>query len=599
MPLIKSGTDVEELNSFLDVAITGEGELNPLVNVSRVQNVPSKESNEARSLDSTAWRSKNRGSELDTSCIAGKGTENIVTGMNEEICTEYDTESCAGSRHSGRTFGSKQTKSVISENTIKSCRDENNNNTNPTPSVNCECESIQSDVNIVNDEKNSNHDFTNEDAKGDCLEQEIAKISFELADSQAQVDWFKMKYRHLEVEFNDLQAFCKQLQNENMELRCENEQLRNGEKVAAKKRSTWFKSPNLMRLTKPKSIKEPRQNADDSDCEDWDDDTLTTQFCESSRISSFFGDDRSKCSSKSGSFKRDKKEDKPDNIVFGGKHEGEKGSSLLGLEEKLPSKQGVDDVAEVNREGNCAMDTPKKMMRRRSDGAALEDKARFYDRNNGMTSMMRRKGDDEETKNCDPSSNQNRATDGVQQKMFSIQEDCPPEQSTQRAYSAGQFEESKPKMFPIKEDISGKSSNRSKSEDNLTLDTNGWSRKEATEEMSEGSIDEKSWWNKMNIKKPFGQMQIAAMKNTADMNSSLRDINLDQSERRFTSEDLYESGTFDESFCTYGGRDLSEYSNASVSNTGYYDSSSNLQGKSKGDYSDFCNRMAKRKGLHS
>mmetsp|Transcript_15051 Transcript_15051/g.23125 ORF Transcript_15051/g.23125 Transcript_15051/m.23125 type:complete len:253 (+) Transcript_15051:1175-1933(+) len=237
---------------------------------------------------------------------------------------------------------------------------------------------------------------------------------------------------------------------------------------------------------------------------------------------------------------------------------------------------------------------PKKMMRRKSheSSSTSEEKTTFFDRATLIPQMMRRKSNEARTAvQTDPLSH---PIKGAEQKLVSIKEDRP----TQRASSDGQFKGLQQKMLPIEEgQLSGRSTERPASEGHFELDTDGWAQKEAAQETSEASIDPKPWWTKMNVKKPFGQMQIAAMK-TPDMNSSLRDINLDQSERRFASEDLYDSANFD-SFCTYGGRDLSEYSAASVSNNGLRDSSSNLQDRSKLNYSDFCDRMAKRKGLHS
>lgn len=126
------------------------------------------------------------------------------------------------------------------------------------------------------------------------LEQEMAKINFELAEASAQVDWYKLQHRQLHLEFEDLQAFCKQLQAENLELR---ENRTNG-----RRKPNWFKAAR--RLNQPRSRVDYEDTAQavhgnssfhheesslspSNDADDWDDDTLTTNFGGASRM----GDD--------------------------------------------------------------------------------------------------------------------------------------------------------------------------------------------------------------------------------------------------------------------------------------------------------------------
>lgn len=102
-----------------------------------------------------------------------------------------------------------------------------------------------------------------EEQKDFLLQMETLKMSF--AEAQSQMDWYKLRYRHLHNEFTDLQAFCKQLQAENIELRTENESLKG---KVSQKHEPWFKMERFAKLNRPKQL-EPG--------DDWDDTTIATQ----------------------------------------------------------------------------------------------------------------------------------------------------------------------------------------------------------------------------------------------------------------------------------------------------------------------------------
>lgn len=309
MPLIKASADVDDLNSFIDIAITDDNEINPIIGVSRVQKGNRSEANSKRSgNDSTSWRARGAGSSCDNSREDG------------EILRESDNESFAASSRQSGSFAASRNSGDFSRQT------KSNPQSIKSASINeyVDAMSKEEDDDVVFPLRETEEEYKNE---AERLEQEIAKISFELAESQAQVDWYKMNYRHLHVEFADLQAFCQQLQDENMELRDENKKLRNGARVKPKKRSAWFENATLMNLGKPRPIVDYGKNPDDSDCDDWDDDTLTTNFCESSR--SFLGDSASRGGFSRTDRKHDKPGDKPENIIFGVKDTDKR---VLGLE---------------------------------------------------------------------------------------------------------------------------------------------------------------------------------------------------------------------------------------------------------------------------
>mmetsp|Transcript_29072 Transcript_29072/g.43935 ORF Transcript_29072/g.43935 Transcript_29072/m.43935 type:complete len:632 (+) Transcript_29072:82-1977(+) len=116
-------------------------------------------------------------------------------------------------------------------------------------------------------EEKQPEEFQGESSEDEVKEllHELEKLKMEFAEAQSQVDWYKLRYRHLHTEFTDLQAFCKQLQTENIELRNENVSLKG---KTSKKHEPWFKMDRFTRLNKPKHL-EPG--------DDWDTDTFTTQ----------------------------------------------------------------------------------------------------------------------------------------------------------------------------------------------------------------------------------------------------------------------------------------------------------------------------------
>mmetsp|Transcript_27089 Transcript_27089/g.40021 ORF Transcript_27089/g.40021 Transcript_27089/m.40021 type:complete len:350 (+) Transcript_27089:172-1221(+) len=349
MPLIKGVVDVDDLNSFIDIAITDDNEINPIVNVSRVQKGKGNTTNKRGStgMDSTAWRARGGGASVMS------GGTSTADGENNNDCCSVDLESvAASSRHSAHTSSRHSGSHCLSESqkqqqakSSSSSMNENHNNHPDTMSREDENEDVVFPLRNNNNNNDNNNKPSLEDERESYvnhLEQEIAKISFELAEAQSQVDWYKMNYRHLHVEFADLQEFCQTLQDENMELRSENKQLQNGMRVKQKKRPAWFENAKLMRLGKPRPIISygssnnnnrtgggGNRSTDDSDCDDWDDDTLTTNFCESSR--SFLGDSASRGGRKTGR-KHGTPEDKPENIVFGLENANRKGSNMLGLQ---------------------------------------------------------------------------------------------------------------------------------------------------------------------------------------------------------------------------------------------------------------------------
>merc|ERR1711862_413170 len=103
---------------------------------------------------------------------------------------------------------------------------------------------------------------------------------------------------------------------------------------------------------------------------------------------------------------------------------------------------------------------------------------------------------------------------------------------------------------------SERSSTCSTSDGCFELDTNGWAQKHAIQERAEISNTSKNsrpWWMKVKIKKPFGPMQITAMKTVE--NSGLADVNLGDSENRHGSDDYFNSISNE----SYGRpRDISE-----------------------------------------
>mmetsp|Transcript_3971 Transcript_3971/g.6081 ORF Transcript_3971/g.6081 Transcript_3971/m.6081 type:complete len:606 (+) Transcript_3971:152-1969(+) len=201
-----------------------------------------------------------------------------------------------------------------------------------------------------------------EEQKDILLQMETLKMSF--AESQSQVDWYKLRYRHLHNEFTDLQAFCKQLQAENMELRNENES--NKGKVS-KKQEPWFKMERFAKLNRPKQLDQPG--------DDWDDTTIATQrtfTTKSSRDQSLHG-----ASGGTPLF------DKPNNIIVTTKNKSNnnnnnqnensaKGMTAVGSDTDLPlrEEEGEDDDSscEVNS-ADASLEEEKKQEQSNNDDA--------------------------------------------------------------------------------------------------------------------------------------------------------------------------------------------------------------------------------------
>ena len=134
--------------------------------------------------------------------------------------------------------------------------------------------------------------FDNEE-RINFLEQQMAKLNFELAEARSQTDWYRMQNRQLHLEFEDLQSYCNQLQDENKELR--------DGIIVRKKKSGWFRPDQIRRLNQPRRRTDYKNNSIETpsdppnswrdetshsrgrDEEDWDADTLTTNFGGASR----------------------------------------------------------------------------------------------------------------------------------------------------------------------------------------------------------------------------------------------------------------------------------------------------------------------------
>ncbi len=60
---------------------------------------------------------------------------------------------------------------------------------------------------------------SSEDDRVAWLEGEVARLKLDLANAKAARDWHHLRFRKAQTEFEDLQAFCKQLQDENEQLK--------------------------------------------------------------------------------------------------------------------------------------------------------------------------------------------------------------------------------------------------------------------------------------------------------------------------------------------------------------------------------------------
>ena len=77
--------------------------------------------------------------------------------------------------------------------------------------------------------------------QNEAIERALADMKVELAEARSQADWYKLQHKQLQVEFEDLQAFCQQLQKENVELRA-------GRDQPLSRRPRWFKAKRLDQL---------------------------------------------------------------------------------------------------------------------------------------------------------------------------------------------------------------------------------------------------------------------------------------------------------------------------------------------------------------
>eukprot|EP00548_Thalassiothrix_antarctica_P007655 CAMPEP_0194149836 /NCGR_PEP_ID=MMETSP0152-20130528/40171_1 /TAXON_ID=1049557 /ORGANISM="Thalassiothrix antarctica, Strain L6-D1" /LENGTH=656 /DNA_ID=CAMNT_0038852321 /DNA_START=65 /DNA_END=2035 /DNA_ORIENTATION=+ len=653
MPLIRAISDCgEDINSFLDVAIKDEKEINPIVSVSRVQNPPDAEScstawmknNSKRVWRETPTGTRRRVSDNDSS-LSNSSKELL---SNREVGNDNDANSCGWGSRNGKTFSTLSCcdNSVVSSSRYGGGKEDDASLMDTTKSVLSTKRTY-----VINRCSDSNdllidgtiskihhqHDDNNEDYRRVLeLEQEMAKIKFELAEARAQVDWYKLKYRHLHVEFQDLQAFCQRLQSENMKLRFENKRVRNSNgscnSISSNEKSPWFKSEILMKLNRPRKWidyegcnsqphrqKSPatNNNGDESDCEDWDNDTLTTQFCESSR----FGvtDEASKYTTKS---------DKPKNItvrnnrVGGGGELATKVCNLLGLEEKQ-EQQNVEGISNNNI-------SPRETFVINSEG-------RESDKTIPTTSMMRRKsteqpivqyevGNEEEKEQSErrdsvtevASSIDTNSVANLKKTSFSLMKSfitlLPPSASsstsdnflmaTKKNEDNNNLTECRIAEEIHKERDEKEINGSAKSEINANKPDGSIVLVENNRKNAEAKQPQQKWWTKVKIKKPFGQMHITAFKNNE--NTQLSDIALEdppEHTNNNTNTSEYSSGSFiNNSFGGYhspfynsssGGEmpiDLSECTAASET----FHSTKTVNNLR--DYSEACNKMAKRKG---
>jgi len=187
MPLLRDNSRVE---CFLDVAIKDDI---PIVGESRVHGIPSHD-DESNSIiyDTHGWNNNTR--------------------LNKEDEDTDDTQSCNTSSGSEEYYDEKITFNHGNDNDDTNYSVAADDRSYTTSKMHSNHEDVVPRSNDNDDSNTVGLDQHN------ALEQEMATIKFELAEARAQVDWFKLKNRNLNVEMQDLQAFCKQLQNENTEL---------------------------------------------------------------------------------------------------------------------------------------------------------------------------------------------------------------------------------------------------------------------------------------------------------------------------------------------------------------------------------------------
>jgi len=648
MPLITNTYFSEDINSFLDVAIKDEREINPIVNASRVQNRPDAES------CSTAWMKSNsvsKGLWRDTSTGGTRresDNESLLSMRSKEVLSSSrggnnnDANSCGWGSRNGKT--SSSTRSCNNSVDLMSSRHGSRHGVgrdddasiidtsksvfsmNRTYVINSRCDG-GNDLDI-GDISNEHQHFLSDDDGVQLLEQEMSKIKLELAESLGQVDWYKMKYRHLHVEFQDLQAFCERLQSENMELRFDNKRAKNNKHGSSSnsvssnnEKSAWFKSEHLMRLNRPRKWidyegssaqphrKKTQNNADDLDDDDWDDDTLTTQFCESSRFGG--ADETSKRFNTT-------RYDKPTNITVrnnrssnnsvGG--EGAKVCNVLGLEERQQQQQ--QSVSEHISFNNLS---PREAFSRNS-GAGTGSERTIQ-----TTSMMRRSKSSGHKVHADTGAVEEEKEGSERQRSRTVGGSSIDENSVVNKIALSfmqPFIRLRPSTYPsnIVMPTKKQHNNNDLSGCKISEETPNEEEKEVVDvptksnnnvDKSEGSIlllppdtnnkeakQPKPWWMKVKIKKPFGQMHITAFEN--NKNTHFSDIALEDPPGQKKNLSEYSSENYGGYHSSFYSSDMPiDLSESSVTSEEQHTKKT----ENRRDYSQVCNEMAKRKGCVS
>jgi len=548
MPLIQSNN--LELNSFLDVAIKDEEEINPIVSASRVQSSnrtviihhhqqqqhqqqqhqhheqpPTHDGSESTKLWNHNTRKVRGGDgsiksdDFETGSLisikSSKSKEILVGGsplMSSKIVGNInDMNSLNESKHGGnkscdysvgqmsrQSYGgaSREDASSVMGNTTSSVSAMRRTF---VISNRATVEDVADDLDLSLHVTNNAPEVDQNNDNCHILEQEMAKISFELAEARSQVDWYKLKYRHLHAEFQDLQAFCKQLQSENMELRFEKSRRENSRGpdvnpssfIIPNDKSAWFKSDHLLKLNRPKkwadyeisnNIEKPQhQHRDDtSDCgEDWDNDTLTTQFCESSI-------------SKSSSYITGS-ENRPRNITVRSIH-SEASNNPLGLE---GNDINHNQMKQISRRQSMPVSYNKEEKQRQQQNPDERMEVASF----AASSFLNKT----KSSNASTFSFMNAFSQLSRVPSKNDLNTLPPKPSDAKM--------EKPPL-PMKIEVKTPSQQHSPKQDVLLRNI-----------MMDGKKTQLPWWTKVKIKKPFGQMQITAFKNSGN-NPNLCDIDL-------------------------------------------------------------------------
>jgi hypothetical protein len=283
MPLVQVDP-VSSLNNFIDVAIKDDH--NPIVNASRQRNQRTGLVSRQTSGKSTRRRS-GRGS--NSELARNRLDSHISNGFHEgDQNSPYSVN-----------FDDVDLNSISSHSKARDDNDDDDGFLHPTGAVqaplNGKCIIRENGVAALGAIAESNLRGEYDAERFMSLEQEMAKMNFEIAEARSEVDFYKMQYRQVHVEFEDLQAFCSQLQDDNKELR--------SGVVTRKKKPTWCKPERIRRLNQARRFMEydhcvpqatshvnsahgesshsPGPVLDEED--DWDDDTLTTNFDGASR----------------------------------------------------------------------------------------------------------------------------------------------------------------------------------------------------------------------------------------------------------------------------------------------------------------------------